>query len=186
MPAIRKKYRHLSDEELLERFSDNQNSVLEELYGRYKVLTLGLALKYLKDKDLAKDAVTEIFLKLRSDLGRHNIGNFKSWFYVFSKNYCLEQIRKAKRQRDLQAKYIVEKTDFEYDFEIDRLIGQVRRALPGLKSGQKECVEKFYLEQKSYDEIARLLSISLKQVKSHIQNGKRNLLNNLRSENKPS
>lgn len=186
MPVFGKKYQHLSDEELLERFSENRNSVLEELYGRYKVLTLGLALKYLQDKELAKDAVAEIFLKLQSDLGRHKIKNFRSWFYVFSRNYCLELIRKAKRQRDLQETYFVENTEFEYDFEIDRRIGQVKRALPRLKSGQKECVEKFYLEQKSYEEIARLLSISLKQVKSHIQNGKRNLLNNLRSENKPS
>lgn len=186
MPFFGKKYRHFTDEELLERYSENQNAVLDELYRRYHLLTLGLALKYLKDKEEAKDAVSEIFLKLGKGLNRHRIKNFKSWFYVFSKNYCLEYIRKSKRKRQLEDKYLAEKEETSYDHEVDALLAKIQLLLPKLKSGQKECVEKFYLEEKSYDEIAQLLSISLKQVKSHIQNGKRNLLNNLRSENNPS
>lgn len=186
MPVFGKKYRQLSDEDLLERFSKNENAVLEELYNRYHILTLGLALKYLKDREAAKDAVSEIFLKLRKGLRKYEIENFKSWFYVFSKNYCLQQIRKSQRQKKIEEKYIAEKPEYEYDHELDVLIARMRQLLPKLKSGQKECVEKFYLEQKSYIEISQILSISLKQVKSHIQNGKRNLLNNYRSENKPS
>jgi RNA polymerase sigma-70 factor (ECF subfamily) len=186
MPVFGKKYRHFTDEELLERFSENQNSVLGELYRRYHVLTLGLALKYLKDKEEARDSVSEIFLKLRVELSRHEIKNFKSWFYVFSRNYCLEYIRKSKRKKQFEERYLAEKVETHYDHEVDAVLAKIRLLLPELKSGQKECVEKFYLEQKSYVEIARTLSISLKQVKSHIQNGKRNLLNNLRSENNPS
>ena len=186
MHVFGKKYRNLSDEELLKRYSESENLVLEELYRRYHALTLGLAAKYLKDKDEAKDAVSEIFLKLKNQLGRHQIKSFKSWFYVFSKNYCFEYIRKSKRQRIIEEKYQNEKIQTTYDHDLDTILARVRALLPELKRGQKECVEKFYLEQKSYQEIAQLLSISLNQVKSHIQNGKRNLLNNLRSENKSS
>jgi len=186
MPVFGKKYRHLNDEELVQGFSKNENAVLEELYHRYHVLTLGLALNYLKDKEAAKDAVTEIFLKLRKALKRHQIENFKSWFYVFSKNYCLEHLRKRQRKREVEENYVAEKRGYEYDHDVDKAIARIEQLLPQLKSGQKECVEKFYLEQKSYIEISQLLSISLKQVKSHIQNGKRNLLNNMRSERNPS
>jgi len=186
MPVFDKKYRHLTDEDLLDRFFKNENAVLEELYRRYHILTFGLALKYLKDREDAKDAVSEIFLKLRKGLKNHEVKNFKSWFYVFSRNYCLEYIRKSKRKRQLEDRYLVERIDTNYDHEVDTVLARIRLLLPKLKSGQKECVEKFYLEQKSYIEIAHTLSISLKQVKSHIQNGKRNLLNNLRSENESS
>lgn len=186
MPVFGKKYRQFTDEELLERFSKNENAVLGELYRRYHTLTLGLALKYLKDREDARDAVSEIFIKLRKGLRKHEIKNFKSWFYVFSRNYCLEYIRKSKRQKEVESKYSAEKLVSDYDHDFDQLIAKINVVLPRLKQGQKECVEKFYLEQKSYSEIAQALSISLKQVKSHIQNGKRNLLNDLRSENKAS
>lgn len=186
MPVFDKKYRHLKDEELLGRFPKNENAVLEELYRRYHTLTLGLTLKYLKDGEDAKDAVSDIFLKLRKGLKNHEVKNFKSWFYVFSKNYCLEYIRKSKRKRQLEDRYVIERVETNYDHEVDNVLAKIRLILPKLKSGQKECVEKFYLEQKSYVEIAQALSLSLKQVKSHIQNGKRNLLNILRSENESS
>ncbi len=44
-----------------------------------------------------------------------------------------------------------------------------------LKNNQKMCLGMFYLEGKSYADIAMELNFSLKDVKSHIQNGKRNL-----------
>ncbi len=48
-------------------------------------------------------------------------------------------------------------------------------ALEELNKEQKQCVTLFYLEKKSYQEIAETTHLSLMQVKSHIQNGKRNL-----------
>ncbi len=44
-----------------------------------------------------------------------------------------------------------------------------------LKAEQKECIQLFYYENRCYREIAVLLKIEEKQVKSFIQNGKRNL-----------
>ena len=186
MHLFSRKYQHLKDEDLLERHSAKPNVVLELLYDRYKVLTLGLAMKYLKDEDKAKDAVSEIFIKLRNEIPKRKIDSFRSWFYVFSKNYCLEVIRKEARRRTHEEKYSLLTPAEAYDHSIDLAIDQLNEVLPQLSVNQRECVQKFYLEKKSYAEISGLLSMPLKQVKSNIQNGKRNLLIKLRSNQNPS
>ena len=48
-------------------------------------------------------------------------------------------------------------------------------SLEELNPEQKQCLILFYLEKKSYQEISENTGFSLMQVKSYIQNGKRNL-----------
>ena len=59
--------------------------------------------------------------------------------------------------------------------EKDRALNNMAQALQQLNKEQQLCVTLFYLEKKSYQEIAEQTEYSLMQVKSHIQNGKRNL-----------
>jgi len=58
---------------------------------------------------------------------------------------------------------------------LDRDMEALKKCIGELKSEQKECITLFYLEEKCYQEIAEELNFDLKKVKSHIQNGKRNL-----------
>jgi RNA polymerase sigma-70 factor (ECF subfamily) len=51
-----------------------------------------------------------------------------------------------------------------------------------LAEEQRICVEQFYLQEKSYEEIEKATGYSYNQVKSYIQNGKRNLKNYLISK----
>ena len=51
----------------------------------------------------------------------------------------------------------------------------MKECLPKLKENQRVCVELFYLKNKSYQEIANETEFSLNEIKSYIQNGKRNL-----------
>ena len=68
--------------------------------------------------------------------------------------------------------------------EIDKdKFKNLQEALNLLNTEQKKCVELFYLKEKSYIEIAELTGFNLKQVKSYIQNGKRNLKNYLTKKN---
>lgn len=51
----------------------------------------------------------------------------------------------------------------------------LEKCLKELKDLQQQCVEQFYLKKNSYLEISKSLKVTLSAVKSHIQNGKRNL-----------
>ena len=176
------KYKNHSDNELINKFLEtNDSGYVGELYERYGHLVLGLCIKYLKNKDEAKDLVIQIFSDLMRDLKKHKIQYFKSWLYVYSKNACLMELRK--RQRELKKELelqenvhlVMDFSDPEHLNEKEKQIRIMEIALEQLNGEQKICVELFYLKNKSYQEIMQETGFNNNEVKSHIQNGKRNL-----------
>ena len=165
----------------------NDREAFGELYKRYGHLVLGLCIKYLKDKDAASDAVMSIFTKLFEDLKRFEITHFKSWLYVYSKNYCLMELRK--KQRLLREEItgtaesilrIMENSGVEHLneqslTEQEQRLLLLEKAISELGVEQKRCIEMYYYKNCSYIEIATSTGYSEKEVKSHLQNGKRNL-----------
>lgn len=59
--------------------------------------------------------------------------------------------------------------------EKDSLLQKMQAALQQLNPDQRQCVNLFYLQKKSYAEVAEITGFTMLQVKSHIQNGKRKL-----------
>lgn len=180
--VFNEKYNNYSDNELINTFSETgDNSLVGILYQRYGHLVLGLCLNYLKNKDEAQDAVIQIFANLLTDLKKHNITYFKSWLYVYSKNFCLMELRKRqstlKKELELRENphLFMDMSDPEHLKEKEKQIGLMETAIGTLNQEQKVCIELFYLKNKSYLEITRLTGYSDKEVKSYIQNGKRNL-----------
>jgi RNA polymerase sigma-70 factor (ECF subfamily) len=172
------------EKRLLEQFRESQDlDLLGKLYQPYMHLVYGLCLKYLKNKDAAQDAVMAIFEELVEKLAKHEVENFKSWLYVLSKNHCLMELRKQKRQKtdnfDYSELEIMENGqvlhhEVDYAIQEDNL-ERLTACISQLKKEQKQCVELFYLDKKSYQEITDSTPYELKKVKSHIQNAKRNL-----------
>lgn len=179
------KYNHFSDNELITEYKNTKNNVFVGiLYKRYSHLVLGLSLKYLKDEDEAKDAVMQIFEKLLSDLLKFNIEYFKSWLYSFSKNHCLMIIRtkqsKLKKEIDLQIhadSFMETETNSHLNKAEEKEIQYtlLEKAIDELNEDQRKCIKLFYLKERSYNEIVDETGYSLNEVKSFIQNGKRNL-----------
>ena len=154
------------------------------LYKRFSHLVFGLSIKYLKDEDEAKDAVMHIFEKLMTDLLKHDIQYFKSWLYTFSKNHCLMIIRtrqnRLKKEADLQVHaslFMETETTLHHTVQADKEkeYDNLEKAINGLNEEQKKCIELFYLKEKSYQEISNINGYTLNEVKSYVQNGKRNL-----------
>ncbi|MBP9070131.1 MAG: sigma-70 family RNA polymerase sigma factor [Bacteroidia bacterium] len=176
------KYKDHSDSQLINNFLESGDNVfVGELYKRYGHLVLGLCIKYLKDKDEAEDAVMTIFGQLLNDLKKHKVEYFKSWLYTYSKNYCLMQLRKKQNQlkKELDVKeneiFLMDYNNIEHLNEKEQQISLMQSALSELNKEQKECLELFYLSNKSYTEIVTITGYNNNEVKSHIQNGKRNL-----------
>lgn len=170
----------LTDEELLQRYkTDENNRWMGILFDRYAILLLGLCMKYLKDEEDARDSVQQIFLKVLADAKHHNVQLFRAWIYQVGKNHCLMQLRKKQQHRHVEvneanapAAQETEKTGF---MEKDNLIDNMEQALETLNKEQRDCVKMFYLQKLSYQDIASYTGYTLQQVKSYIQNGKRNL-----------
>jgi RNA polymerase sigma-70 factor (ECF subfamily) len=147
-------------------------------------MALGVANKYLQPEDEAKDAVMQVFEQLLKTINNHKIENFKSWLYSVVKNFCLMKIRKEKNLtmvREEEGKNIfsfMEKEQLLHQEEEKMKeinLNSLETALKMLNEEQKVCIELFYLQQKSYAEVVELTGYTLNNVKSFIQNGKRNL-----------
>lgn len=175
------RFTHISDQELLERFyGSHDNQWLGIVLQRYTLLLLGVCMKYLKNEDEAKDAVQQVFLKTITELHKYKVDYFKSWLYMVAKNHCLMKLRdrQGKQPFELKEQQLMtpeEENNKNLHIEKDRQLELMAMCLEELNSEQQQCVTLFYLEKKSYQEIAEKTGYSLMQVKSHIQNGKRNL-----------
>jgi RNA polymerase sigma factor (sigma-70 family) len=174
------KYDQIEDKELLSRFySDHDNEWLGILLQRYTMLLLGVSMKYLKNEEEAKDCVQQVFLKAINELHKYKVEYFKSWIYMIAKNYCLMKLRdKGKYTAEINERIMATADDAEDKKEYvekDNTLNSMTQALAQLNKEQQLCITLFYLEKKSYQEITEMTPYSLMQVKSHIQNGKRNL-----------
>ena len=173
------KFHHITDQQLLEAFYENGNTrMLGVLLQRYTLLLLGVCMKYLKNEEAAKDAVQQIFLKVIGELKRYRVNYFKSWLYMIAKNYCLMQLRNKNNivPGELNEAFIAEEEkDFQKQVEKETLLSALETSVEELNDEQRLCINLFYLEKRSYQQICDLTGFNLMQVKSFIQNGKRNL-----------
>jgi RNA polymerase sigma-70 factor (ECF subfamily) len=171
---------HISDQELLEKFTQTgDNQWLGYLLQRYTMLLLGVCMKYLKNEEEAKDSVQQIFLKVITELKKYKVDYFKSWLYMVARNHCLMKLRdrQGKIPKALDESVIIPETPADNAglLEKEHILDLVNTSLPLLNEEQKTCVTLFYLQKKSYQEISDLTGFSASQVKSYIQNGKRNI-----------
>jgi len=158
-------------------------NIIGEIYNRYAHLVLGVCLKYLKDKEEARDACMQIFEKLISDLKTTEIDFFKAWLHTVTRNHCLIQIRNnitlEKRRQEILKFYSEEFVNFWVEMnhihEGESEIIRINDAMGKLPQEQRLCVELIYFQDKSYKQISETTGFDINKVKSCIQNGKRNL-----------
>ena len=173
-------YNHITDQELLDRwYSDHNNEWLGVLLQRYTLLLFGVCMKYIKQEDEARDCVQQIFVKVITELAKYRVEYFKSWIYTIARNHCLMKLRDqhgraAELSESMLAAWDDEPGNNSHR-QKEQLLEWMGESLGELGKEQKLCVTLFYLDKKSYQEIASNTGFTLMQVKSHIQNGKRNL-----------
>ena len=175
-------YSHLTDNELIIQYKKTEDKIyVGELYKRYTHLVLGMCINYFKDRDVAKDMVLQIFEKLFDELKKREVENFKAWLTFVVRNYCISELRKMQTQlnRDIEYQYQLKNQLIEEDkeevAEDEEKLEALEKAMESLNPFQKKCIELFYLKNMTYTQIVEMTGYSVNEVKSYIQNGKRNL-----------
>ena len=170
----------LSDKELVENYRRSGDMhVLGELYQRYMELVYGVCLKYFKDPELSKDAVMQIFEELVLKLKKHEVDNFRGWLHQVARNYCLMQLRTPRNLKTVEFKADLVQNDENVHLngvlEKEENFERLEFCLTTLVPEQREAIRLFYLEGKCYNEIVEITGQEWNQVRSFIQNGRRNL-----------
>ena len=171
----------IEEQKLLKSYREIGNlQLLGKLYEPYMPLVYGLCFKYYKDEAKSEDAVMQIFESLITKLRTHEVTHFKSWLYTLARNHCLMDLRTANRINTVDIdEHLVESDAFLHQHDKGEIreeqLALMESCLETLNTEQQTCVRLFYLEQKCYKDVADITGYNLSKVKSHIQNGKRNL-----------
>ena len=170
----------LSDKELVALYKQSgEMAVLGELYQRYMELVYGVCLKYYKEPETAKDSVMQIFEELVQKLKKHEVDNFKGWLHQVAKNHCLMQLRTPKNLKTVEFKSELVQSEADVHLngvmEKEENFKKMEYCLGTLINEQRETIKLFYLEGKCYNEIVEITGQEWNQVRSLIQNGRRNL-----------
>jgi RNA polymerase sigma factor (sigma-70 family) len=156
-------------------------ATVESWFLRYSHTIYLVCRKYLRDEEECRDAVMDIFHKLLSEGRRHRVSNVPAWLHTVTRNHCLMRLRKASRLKMIFRTPVEMDAVFVENGDFLTLTGKelpdCEVLLAELDGNQRSCVELFYLKRKSYREIAETLGVPVRQVKSRIQNGRRNLKN---------
>lgn len=181
-PAQRENLGMLADLELISRYKRTLDKLyVGELFKRYSHLILGLCINYFRNKDDAKDALVQIFEKLFDELLKREVVNFRIWLCFVARNHCVSVLRKRKTEHHRHQEYetaqevFVEMEPVPRPEDKEMKLQQLEDAVKQLSEGQRKCVELFFLQERSYQDIAAATGYSLNEVKSYLQNGKRNL-----------
>lgn len=148
-------------------------------------------MKYLHNDAEAEDMTMQIFEKLIQELKKHHITTFKPWLHMVVKNECMMRFRKASTdaKKDIKLKFELNKNveseavDHLQEAEDKKQEAQdkefvlryLKEGIDELKEEQRMCIELFYMKEATYSEIVNVTGFSMNEVKSHLQNGKRNL-----------
>lgn len=180
---LRKNISKWTDEELLAAYkSSGKSDYFGELYNRYIPLLYGVCLKYLHDPDKSQDAVMQLFEDLLPKINKYDIDVFRTWIYSVIKNHCLQILRKESKEvvvdfsvNSMESDEILHLFSDEKDENDSERMEALKNCLKKLSEQQHVCVTHFFMDEMSYADIVDTTGYTLKQVKSYIQNGKRNL-----------
>ncbi len=181
----RKNYKDSEDHELINAYrSKGDRKALGALFDRYSHLVFGVCMKYLKNEEDARDATMSVYEKLMEDLRRFEVQKFSSWIHSVARNYCLMQLRSRRAMLHvdndeglgwdrIEEAHQPANQETASNREIELQL--MEEGIRNLNEEQRICIELFYLKNYCYQDVAEISGFSMLEVKSFIQNGKRNL-----------
>ncbi|MFQ6093840.1 MAG: RNA polymerase sigma factor [bacterium] len=147
------------------------------IYEKYKRQVFAHCLRMTNDSEEAKDLTSEAFVKAFENINTYDLKRpFFPWLCRIATNLCIDYVRRKSRiqfeQLENQMQEEVCKDEMGDDERGD-LRDKIREAIKKLKRPQQRCFCLFYIQQKSYEEIAEITGYPQNAVRSHIQNGRR-------------
>lgn len=175
----------ISDADLLQRTADGDQNAFDVLYRRYARAMLGLALRMLRDRSRAEDAVQETFAAVwRSARSyRPERGPAAPWLYAVARNAIVDRAR-ARRDTtfaDPPESAAAGPGPAEHA-ESSWVSWRVHRAVEDLPEHEREVLELAYWSGLSQSEVAQFLDLPLGTVKTRTRSALARLADVLEGE----
>jgi RNA polymerase sigma-70 factor (ECF subfamily) len=167
----------MPDDELIVRFQQTADpECFAELFARHRRQVYYACKGFFSDGSAAEDATQETFLRAYQNIHRFAGGNFGSWLMRIARNICIDTWRGAREETTLEdtAEHLSSGEALDETSEMRFAFRTVLQEMQTLPQEQRRCVE-LKMEGYSYEETAASTGLSVQAVKSHLQNGRRNL-----------
>ena len=167
-----------STDTLLASFQAGNMAAFSQLYDLHINILFNYGLKLTIDKELLKDCIHDIFVKLytkKDELG--TIDNLKSYLFISLKNKLCDELRKRMYMSDTTAEEVnaIAPTDVEDDYmeeeQRQNEFSLVKRLLDQLSPRQREALTLYYIEEKKYEDICEIMNMNYQSVRNLMYRG---------------
>ncbi len=166
------------DAELLASVARGDEAAYEQLFDRHASAAYGLAVRVVRDPDIARDVCQEAFLQLWSHAARYDMrqGTVRSWMFTLVHRRAVDRIRSEQASSDREKRVGAAGFDRPHDqvsAEVERgfEVRRVRAALEGLTPLQREAIELAYYRGYTHTQVAEALGIPLGTAKTRLRDG---------------
>ena len=169
----------IPDEEVVGHFQGTGDPEwFAELFARYHKKVYFACRRFHADGGAAEDATQETFLRAYEKMNQFSGGDFAGWLMRIAKNICIDQWRKRRSATEVAETDLGESgfdgiaatSMVDSNFTVER----IRQEMNLLSAEQRLCLE-LKIEGYSYEETAVRTGLTVGDVKSHLQNGRRML-----------
>ena len=180
-----------TDEELIERFQNEDLYAFDQIVHRYQDQLVNFVYMYLGDRSDAEDVVQETFLRVyRNKHMYRQIAKFSTWIYTIAGNLAKTELRRRRRRKILSITQMGYE-DKDYELPSDTLTPEkiidsdmkekiIKKEIEDLPIRFKEVIVLRDVEEFSYEEISKMLSIPIGTVKSRVNRARTRLQKRLK------
>lgn len=183
------------DEEtlLIEKAKKGDQEAFEKIVDLYKNYVFAIILNFIKDYNEVENVAQEVFLQIFISLPKYESDNFKGWISRISSNKSIDWIRrkKSKFKEELMenSEEVIDNSKYshvetpEEIFLRNEKIEDINILCRSIGPIYEDVIRRFYLEGKSYEEIAKEEGVTVKTIASRLYRGRNMLKEKWREEN---
>jgi RNA polymerase sigma-70 factor, ECF subfamily len=170
---------HGTDDELVAHCLHGRREAFSELVLRHQKMVYSVARYMLGNPHMAEDVAQEAFVHAYQALTSYRAqGKFPAWLRTIVTRLCLNHRRDNRREvvwADLGDNHAIGNGNPEQCVDDWARRGEVRQAVEALSSDYRDVIVLRYMEDLSYEEIARYLGVPVSTVETRLHRAKKQL-----------
>lgn len=180
------------DLQIIEQVLDGDTQAFSKIVDMYKDLVFTLALRLMKNRDLAEEMSQDTFIKIYKSLSKFKgKSKFSSWVYRITYNTCLDELRRHKSKfnevsiNETNEHYVKSVDSVVLQMETEELNTNIKKCLDLLPGDVSFLLTLFYFEELSLKEISEIVKQAPNTVKVKIHRGRQKLMGILKQNIEP-
>lgn len=182
-----------NEEEIIGRAKKGDRAAFEKIVEAYKNYIFAIILNFTRDNNEVENIAQEVFLQIYLSLNKYESDNFKGWISRLTSNKTIDYMRSKKRHFKEEvidhSEEVIEKIRInEVETPEESLVKnereeEIMKICRSLSPIYRETILKFYMEGKSYEEIAEEEGVTEKTIASRLYRGRNMMKEKWRNEN---